>query len=118
MQITALFALALAWLAFIWATHVNRFFSSIPRLQAEQGHKVVSDGPYRFVRHPGYTAALVIAIASGIALGSWLSTFIVPFVVVGLVRRTIAEERLLKRELPGYAEYAARVRYRLVPAIW
>jgi protein-S-isoprenylcysteine O-methyltransferase Ste14 len=118
LQIAALVAYALASLVIVWAMHVNRFFSSIPRIQSERGHKVISSGPYRFVRHPGYTASLVAAIASGIALGSWLSTLIVPFAVAGLIRRTIVEERLLERELPGYADYASRVRYRLVPGIW
>jgi protein-S-isoprenylcysteine O-methyltransferase Ste14 len=117
-RVAALVAFTLAWLVFVWAMHVNRFFSSIPRIQSERGHRVISGGPYRFVRHPGYAAALVAAIASGIALGSWLSTAIVPFAVAGLVRRTIVEERLLERGLPGYADYASRVRYRLLPGIW
>lgn len=114
----ALLAFALAWLGFIWAMRANQYFSSIPRVQSERGHAVVSSGPYRFVRHPGYAAALVATAASGLALGSWLSTFIVPFVFVGLIRRTTVEEDMLKRELPGYANYAARIHYRLVPGIW
>ena len=66
---------------------------------------MITTGPYRFVRHPGYTAALVAAVTSGIALGSWISTFIAPVVVVLLIRRTIFEDRMLQRDLPGYAEY-------------
>jgi protein-S-isoprenylcysteine O-methyltransferase Ste14 len=98
--------------------NVNRYFSSIPRIQSERGHQLISGGPYRFVRHPGYLTALVAATASGIALGSWLSTIIVPLAVVGIVRRTVVEERLLSHGLPGYADFAARIRYRLVPGIW
>lgn len=118
LQAAALVAFALAWLGFVWAMRVNRFFSSIPRIQSERGHIVISSGPYRFVRHPGYTTALLAAIASGVALGSWLSTFIVPVAIVLLVRRTVVEDRLLMRDLPGYAAYAQRVRYRLVPGLW
>jgi protein-S-isoprenylcysteine O-methyltransferase Ste14 len=61
---------------------------------------------------------MVAAVTSGIELGSWISTFIAPVAVVLLVRRTIFEDRMLQRDLPGYAEYAARVHYRLVPRIW
>jgi protein-S-isoprenylcysteine O-methyltransferase Ste14 len=101
----ALVLFGFAWIVFLWAMHVNGFFSSIPRIQSERGHVVITTGPYRFVRHPGYTAALVAAVTSGIALGSWISTFIAPVVVVLLIRRTIFEDRMLQRDLPGYAEY-------------
>ncbi len=114
----ALVLFGLAWIVLLWAMHVNRFFSSIPRIQSERGHVVITTGPYRFVRHPGYTAALVAAVTSGIALGSWISTFIAPVAFVLLVWRTTVEDRLLHRDLPGYADYVARVRYRLVPRIW
>jgi protein-S-isoprenylcysteine O-methyltransferase Ste14 len=118
LQIAAFLVFSLAGLAFIWAMNVNRFFSSIPRIQSERGHEVIRGGPYRHVRHPGYMAGLVASIASGIALGSWLSIFIASLAIVGIVRRTIVEDRLLKGELPGYADFAARVRYRLVPGVW
>jgi protein-S-isoprenylcysteine O-methyltransferase Ste14 len=84
--------------------YVNRFFSSIPRIQSERGHTVISTGPYRYVRHPGYTAALLGAVTSGIGLGSWISTFIAPIALALLVRRTIVEDRMLQRDLPGYAD--------------
>jgi protein-S-isoprenylcysteine O-methyltransferase Ste14 len=72
----------------------------------------------RFVRHPGYTVGLLAAVTSGIALGSWISTFIAPIALALLVWRTIVEDRMLQRDLPGYANYAARVPYRLVPGVW
>jgi protein-S-isoprenylcysteine O-methyltransferase Ste14 len=118
LEVMALVLFALAWIVFVWAMYVNRFFSSIPRIQSERGHTVISTGPYRFVRHPGYTAALLAAVTSGIALGSWISTFIAPIALALLVWRTMVEDRLLQRDLPGYADYAARVRYRLVPGVW
>ena len=118
LEVAALVLFVLAWIMFVWAMYVNRFFSSIPRIQSERGHTVISTGPYRFVRHPGYTAGLLAAITSGIALGSWISTFIAPIALALLVWRTIIESRMLQRDLPGYANYAARVRYRLVPGVW
>jgi len=118
LEAVALALFALAWIVFVWAMYVNRFFSSIPRIQSERGHAVITTGPYRFVRHPGYTAALLAAVTSGLALGSWISTFIAPIALVGLVWRTMVEDRMLQSDLPGYADYAARVRYRLVPGIW
>jgi protein-S-isoprenylcysteine O-methyltransferase Ste14 len=79
---------------------------------------MISTGPYQFVRHPGYTAGLLAAVTSGITLGSWISTFIAAIALALLVWRTIVEDRMLRRGLPGYADYAARVRYRLVPGVW
>jgi protein-S-isoprenylcysteine O-methyltransferase Ste14 len=118
LEVVALVLFALAWIVLVWAMYVNRFFSSIPRIQSERGHTVISTGPYRFVRHPGYTAGLLAAVTSGIALGSWISTFIAPIALALLVWRTIVEDWMLQRALPGYADYAARVPYRLVPGIW
>jgi protein-S-isoprenylcysteine O-methyltransferase Ste14 len=100
----ALVLFALAWIALVCTMYVNRFFSSIPRIQSERGHTVISTGPYRYVRHPGYTAALLGAVTSGIGLGSWISTFIAPIALALLVRRTIVEDRMLQRDLPGYAD--------------
>jgi len=92
--------------------------SSIPRIQSEPGHVVITTGPYGFIRHPGYTAALVAAVTSGLALGSWISIFIAPVDLALLVWGTTVEDRMFQRDLHGYADYAGRVRYRLVPRIW
>ena len=100
------------------AMSVNRFFSSIIRLQNDRGHHLVTAGPYRWVRHPGYLAGLMFCLASGIALGSWLALIPALFCVPLLLNRTIAEDRFLKANLTGYAEYAERVRYRWLPGIW
>ena len=101
-----------------WASSTNRFFSSVVRIQAERGHHVVSSGPYAYVRHPGYTGAIGAALSSGIALGSWLSILPCLIGVALLVRRIAKEECVLREELPGYAGYQQRVRYRLVPWLW
>jgi protein-S-isoprenylcysteine O-methyltransferase Ste14 len=62
LEVVALVLFALAWIALVWAMYVIRFFSSVPRIQSERGHTVISTGPYRYVRHPGYTAALLAAV--------------------------------------------------------
>jgi protein-S-isoprenylcysteine O-methyltransferase Ste14 len=102
----------------IRAMIVNRYFSPVVRIQQERGHQLVSDGPYRFVRHPGYVGILLSSLGSGIALGSWWS--LVPLVPVAILilRRTAIEDRFLRKELEEYAAYAERVRYRLVPGVW
>jgi protein-S-isoprenylcysteine O-methyltransferase Ste14 len=95
---------------------VNRFFSSVIRIQTDRGQHVVTTGPYAFVRHPGYTAGILIIAASGPALGS--AALVVIFSLPFLLYRAITEDRILQVELAGYSDYAARVRWRLVPGIW
>jgi protein-S-isoprenylcysteine O-methyltransferase Ste14 len=112
----AVFAAGLS--LFIWAMHVNRFFSSVVRIQRERGHHLVTAGPYRWVRHPGYAGALPAIVASGMALCSWLATVAGILGVPLLLWRTIAEDRVLRAELPGYENYVRQVRWRLLPGIW
>lgn len=117
-QLAALtgFGLGLAW--GYWCMMVNRFFAPAIRIQTERGHYVITTGPYRFVRHPGYLGMIVTALCSGPALGSWWSMLPAAGYVVVILGRTVREDRFLHRELAGYAEYAAKVRYRLVPGAW
>jgi protein-S-isoprenylcysteine O-methyltransferase Ste14 len=100
------------------AIAANRFFSPVVRLQSERGHRTVTEGPYRFVRHPGYAGMLVALLAECVVLGSLWA--LVPVIVgVGvLARRTALEDGFLRANLSGYAEYAAVVRYRWVPCVW
>lgn len=102
----------------IWAMAVNRFFSSEARIQRERGQYVVTTGPYRTIRHPGYLSAMLLGVASGLALGSYWSIVPILPVMALVLRRVRIEERLLLAELEGYSDYAQRVRYRLVPGIW
>jgi protein-S-isoprenylcysteine O-methyltransferase Ste14 len=103
----------------LWAMRVNRFFSSVVRIQTDRGQHAVSTGPYAFVRHPGYTAGILIIVASGPALGSWLAAaLLVIFSLPFLLYRAITEDRILRAKLAGYSDYVARVRWRLVPGIW
>jgi len=91
----------------------------VVRIQDDRGQYVVTSGPYAFIRHPGYAAGILIVLASGIALGSWLAAALLvvaslPF----LLYRTITEDRVLLTDLAGYRDYAARVRWRLLPGLW
>jgi protein-S-isoprenylcysteine O-methyltransferase Ste14 len=117
-QATALAAYAAAMGLSLWAMAANRFFSPVVRIQAERGHHLDSSGPCRFLRHPGYTGLIVASLCDGIALGSWWSLLpLAPFVGIFLWR-TAMEDRFLHEGLEGYAGYAGRVRYRLVPGLW
>jgi len=111
-----LFAAAMATL--VWAMAVNRFFSPVVRIQAERGHHLISAGPYRFVRHPGYAAMVVGLPASALALGSWWALLPAAAFAALILRRTRIEDPFLFARLPGYPAYAARVRCRLLPGVW
>jgi protein-S-isoprenylcysteine O-methyltransferase Ste14 len=118
-QAIGLITLAAGYALCFWAMAVNRFFSSVVRIQSDRGQHVVASGPYAYVRHPGYLSGIVIILASGPALGSWLAAVLViasslPF----LLYRAVSEDRTLQAELPGYSDYARYVRWRLLPGIW
>jgi protein-S-isoprenylcysteine O-methyltransferase Ste14 len=101
-----------------WAMLVNRFFSQAVRLQPDRGQQVVTSGPYRFVRHPGYSGGLLLLLSAGFALGSWIAMAPILLMAPLMVRRTLIEERMLAHALPGYAEYMRRVPSRIVPGLW
>jgi protein-S-isoprenylcysteine O-methyltransferase Ste14 len=88
------------------------------RIQGDRGHRVITSGPYRFVRHPGYLMAVVVWPAAALALGSWWALIPAVIIVTLYVYRTAREDRTLREELEGYSEYAQKVHYRLVPGIW
>lgn len=101
-----------------YALIANRFFSGVVRIQSERGHHVVTGGPYRWVRHPGYAGALISYFTTPILLES-LWTFVpVGVVFIIIVVRTHLEDRALQQKLEGYRDYAKQVRYRLIPGIW
>ncbi len=118
LQITALVVAALGYGLGVWATAVNTFFSQIVRIQSERGHQVVTNGPYRFVRHPGYTGVILFELAVPIMLGSWWALAVGGFIAVLMITRTVLEDRTLQAELDGYPEYAQQVKCRLLPGVW
>ena len=114
-----LFTVAAGCALALWAMRVNRFFSSVIRIQTDRRQRVVTTGPYAFVRHPGYPAGILVIVASGPALGSWLAAaLVVIFSLPFLLYRTTTEDQILQVELAGYSDYATRVRWRLLPGIW
>lgn len=101
-----------------WAMRTNPFFSAAVRIQRDRGHYVVTSGPYRFVRHPGYASFVLFGWGGPVALGSWWAAALHVVFVVLFVRRAALEDRMLRDELKGYADYAVSVRSRLLPGLW
>ncbi len=101
-----------------WAMKENAYASDVVRIQDERGHKVCTTGPYRYVRHPMYVGVVLGLLCFPLALGS-LFSFIPAFLIFVLfILRTSLEDKTLQEELPGYKEYALKVRYRLLPGVW
>jgi len=101
-----------------WSMVVNRFYSSHVRIQTDRGHSVISSGPYSVMRHPGYAGDILAWIAVPFFFSSyWVAIPCITVIVAYIVRITL-EDRTLQEELPGYKEYASRVRYRLLPGLW
>ncbi len=102
----------------VWAILSNPFASGVVRIQKERGHKTITQGPYRFIRHPMYFATVLNGISFPLFLGSYWA-LLPGLIVIGLFfLRTSLEDAYLKENLPGYADYARQVRYRLIPGVW
>jgi protein-S-isoprenylcysteine O-methyltransferase Ste14 len=101
-----------------WAQAVNPFFEPGVRIQKERAQRVITSGPYRIVRHPGYTAAIAMFVGIPLAFASWWALLPAVLAIALLIIRTSWEDRLLQAELSGYADYARRTRYRLLPGLW
>lgn len=122
------FSLPLKWMALLlivagyafgtYAMVENRFFSGLVRIQTERGHHVVSTGPYRWVRHPGYAGAALTYLAIPVFLDAVWAFVPAVLLTIVLIIRTQWEDQTLQAELPGYADYAEQVRYRLLPGVW
>jgi protein-S-isoprenylcysteine O-methyltransferase Ste14 len=112
-------ALLLASTGFIlWVMRENSFAAPVVKVQAERGHRVIDTGPYAWVRHPMYSGTLLFFVGTPLMLGSWWGVAMAPLFFVLFAIRAGIEERTLLAGLSGYADYVARVRYRLVPGIW
>jgi protein-S-isoprenylcysteine O-methyltransferase Ste14 len=110
--------IALGYAFAAWALIENRFFSSVVRIQADRGHVVCDSGPYRMVRHPGYAGSIPPLVGMVLALSSMWTLIPAAVALIIAVIRTALEDRTLQDELPGYRDYAGRVRYRLIPGIY
>lgn len=103
---------------FYWALISNKFFSCTVRIQTERDHFVVNEGPYRYVRHPGYSGMILATIGAPLLLGSYWTLIPALLVSAGYLVRTHLEDRTLNEELDGYREFCLSVRYRLLPGVW
>jgi protein-S-isoprenylcysteine O-methyltransferase Ste14 len=112
-------AMLLLSTAFImWVMRENSFAAPVIKLQTERGHRVISTGPYAWVRHPMYSGTFLFFVGAPLLLGSWWGVAMAPLFAVLFGIRAGIEERALVAGLPGYADYAAKVPYRLAPGIW
>jgi protein-S-isoprenylcysteine O-methyltransferase Ste14 len=102
----------------LWAMAVNKFFEWTVRIQNDREQYVCTSGPYRAIRHPGYTGLIMSLLAYPFILGSWWGFLPNSVLIIIIVIRTALEDRTLQKELPGYREYAQKVKYRLIPPIW
>ncbi len=103
----------------VWLTfREDSFAAPVIKLQEARGQRVVSTGPYRIVRHPMYAGAIFYMVGMPLLLGSWLGLLVLPLIVGALTVRIVMEEATLRHGLPGYDDYVARGRYRLVPGVW
>jgi protein-S-isoprenylcysteine O-methyltransferase Ste14 len=106
----------IGYMTFVWVLMVNSYLSRV--VEVEAGQKVVSSGPYAIVRHPMYAGISLMYVATPVALGSFWALIPAVFIVPLLVARLRNEEEVLLRDLPGYAEYTQKVKYRLLPGVW
>jgi len=110
--------LSLGYAFAAWALAENRFFSSVVRIQTDRGHVVCDSGPYRIVRHPGYAGSILSLLGIVLALCSVWTLIPAAMALIIAVIRTALEDQTLQEELPGYRDYAQRVRYRLIPGMY
>jgi len=108
--------IAISYVGFYFVFRENTYGAATIRV--EENQRVISTGPYAVVRHPMYAAALVLMLGIPPALGSWWGLLGFALGVPALVWRILDEERLLKRDLPGYAEYTQRAPFRLIPGLF
>lgn len=112
----AIMSAGFAWSA--WAMASNPHFEGVVRIQIELDHRVVSSGPYRWLRHPGYLGLIFWALGTPFLVLSQWAMVSAGLTIIWIIIRTALEDRTLRRELAGYADYTERVRFRLVPGLW
>jgi len=102
----------------IWSMRTNTFFSTVVRIQEERGHRAITTGPYRFVRHPGYVGMLLMMLSTPLALGSYWALLSAFVAAAAMIARTAKEDALLQKELDGYSEFVEQTPSRLIPGVW
>ncbi len=117
-QALGFLSIILGYALLVWAMLNNPFFESGVRIQVERDQTVATAGPYRFIRHPGYVGIILQLLGIPLALASWWGLIAGASAIVIFIVRTLLEDRTLQLKLPGYADFAKRVRYRLLPGVW
>ena len=117
-QVLGLVGMVLAGGLIFWTILTNAYLGRRVRIQEDRGHQVVTGGPYRYVRHPMYLGIILLFPGMALFLGSWWALVPAILIAVLMVVRTALEDRALRAELAGYAEYARQTRYRLLPGVW
>ena len=117
-QILGVVLSALGWAGIVWAMRINMYFSSAIRLQPDRNQQVITTGPYRVIRHPGYSFAALGFLGQSMMMGSWLGFLPTILLVVDFIYRSFLEEKILIDGLPGYKAYMARVKSRWVPGLF
>lgn len=117
-HLLGMIGMAAGFVLFLWALASNAYFSEGVRIQEERGHSVARDGPYRFIRHPGYCGAIISQLSTPMLLGSTWA--VIPSLLSALfyIIRTYLEDRTLVSDLTGYREYTRMTRFRLLPGVW
>ena len=117
-NIAGLVFIFLGSMLFTWSMVSNKFFSTLVRLQIDRQHTVATEGPYKYVRHPGYFGYIIFTVATPVALGAFWGLVFSVIIGILLIVRTALEDATLKKELPGYADYTENVKYKLIPLLW
>jgi protein-S-isoprenylcysteine O-methyltransferase Ste14 len=117
-QVLGLVGIVLSGGLIFWTILTNAYLGRMMRIQEDRGHQVVTGGPYRYVRHPMYVGIILLFPCMTLFLGSWWALVPAGLIAMLMVIRTALEDHTLQAELPGYADYAQRVRYRLLPGMW
>ena len=118
LQVLGLAGLIAGYALGTWAMLSNRFFSAVVRIQTDRGQHVVTSGPYRFLRHPSYAGGLLACLAMPLMLDAVWALAPAGLISLVLIVRTSLEDRVLIEELPGYRQYAAATKHRLLPGVW
>ena len=108
----------LSYALVLWAMVVNKYFEGTVRIQEDRDHMVISTGPYKIMRHPGYVGMIIGAFSPALIVGSLFSLIPVVISIFAIIMRTHFEDKLLREKLEGYADYAKKTKYRLIPGIW
>ena len=116
--VVGLLLLIISTILLNWVMIVNPHFEPTVRIQKDRGHEVITSGPYRIVRHPGYLAGILYILSVPLIMGSILTFIPVGISILLMITRTILEDKTLQKELNGYSEYAKKVRYKLFPVVW